>query len=468
MPPTASTNRNKLVQRDPPVSEANIESIRALEEQIREHETAIIKLKRARNSLLNVSKLPPEILGDIFCLNATIKDEFELRETRSHNFLLACHYWYEVALRTPDVWSYWGDDVEEWAKRHLQHTTAPLDLVLSSGELERCTLDDSLRNALQDRAMQDTIRWIHLGAENSVILNAVLSSLAGCDGIRPSSVESVIISSGNVEGAAVVSDFLASHRFPKLRRLELSGCTISSWDLLTSTTSVLQTLLLDSESPTPTITSSPTPTITSSQILSILRSNPSLREITLRGYAIPDDGGGNSPRVPLIHLRKLYLEGRPRGVFTFLRQLDYPRNMEHLDLYLMNLTAEDISRIVGPYIRDDLQRRRSSQNGLGVNLYSCDDIKIGDPCRSDFSAPGLEWMNMSSTISICDLENENLMDLITYVPREVITHLGVGSNPILTAFMSAQLPSLRVIHFRSTPLHLIFSQSNLGQEEMFP
>lgn len=75
--------------------EINIDSIRTLDEQIKEHKTAtiIIRLKRTRNSLLNVSRLPPEILGDIFSWNVTIKDTFGGLEERSHNFLLVCHYW---------------------------------------------------------------------------------------------------------------------------------------------------------------------------------------------------------------------------------------------------------------------------------------------------------------------------------------------------------------------------------------
>ena len=46
--------------------EANIHSIKALEKQIEEGSGDIIKLKRARNSLLNIStRVPPEILGCI-------------------------------------------------------------------------------------------------------------------------------------------------------------------------------------------------------------------------------------------------------------------------------------------------------------------------------------------------------------------------------------------------------------------
>lgn len=56
--------------------ETNVDSIRALEEQIKEHERAIIKLKRTRKSLLNVSTFPPEVLGNIFCWNVPLREKF--------------------------------------------------------------------------------------------------------------------------------------------------------------------------------------------------------------------------------------------------------------------------------------------------------------------------------------------------------------------------------------------------------
>jgi len=58
-------------------SEKNLESIRVLEDQIREHERVLARLKRTRNSLLNVSRLPPEVLGDIFRRNVTLKGDFD-------------------------------------------------------------------------------------------------------------------------------------------------------------------------------------------------------------------------------------------------------------------------------------------------------------------------------------------------------------------------------------------------------
>ena len=84
--------------------EINLDSILALEKQIVEHERATIRLKRARNSLLNVSTfLPPEILGKIFRWNVIPDEDFGGLPKDSYNFLLVCHHWFEVASRTPEL-----------------------------------------------------------------------------------------------------------------------------------------------------------------------------------------------------------------------------------------------------------------------------------------------------------------------------------------------------------------------------
>ena len=80
------------------VREINLGSLLELENQINEHERVLIQLKRSRNSLLNVSTLlPPEILGNIFCWNATPDGDFGGLSRGSYNFPLVCHHWFEVA-----------------------------------------------------------------------------------------------------------------------------------------------------------------------------------------------------------------------------------------------------------------------------------------------------------------------------------------------------------------------------------
>ena len=356
--------------------EINIKSIQALEEQIREHERAIIKLKRARNALLNISTLPPEVLGDIFRRNVTLEDDFDGLEGGSRNFMSVCHHWSEVALRTPEVWSFWGNNPIDWARWHRHSGTSQLDLVLGGYDSDDSDgiLDITLRDALRDRAARDGIRRIHLwsASGNAEFLSSIISPLvvAG-QGVRSNSVESFILwNDGNTP--VDVSDFFASYRFPRLRHLDFFECRITSWDLLTSRTTVLTSLALH--------ISHPSPRPTTSQLLSILASNPSLRKISLSRRSIPDDGAGESPRPVLFrHLKELELAGGLRHVIAFLHRLDHPTNT-NLNITLYNHTASDITQIVGPYLRDFLRRCDRSQGGLGLSvkggLYTT--FQVGD------------------------------------------------------------------------------------------
>jgi hypothetical protein len=457
-------------------SEVNVKSIRVLEEQIAEHEMTIIKLKRARNSLLNVSTLPPEILGEIFCQNVILEDTFAGLEEGSHNFLLVCHHWFEVASCTPEIWSFWGNNLQDWAKRHLRYPTAPLDLVLndgrSGGRSKGGTLDDSLQNSLQDRAARDTIRRLHLIAEDSDLLDSVLSPLgATCEEILSSSVESVVIFDESEDSAIDVSDFFANYRFPKLQRLELVNCTISSWDLVVSRTSALTILTLDFCYPS----SSPT----MSQLLSILGSNPTLREITLCEYVIPVYDVGKSLRVPLHHLKKLGLTGDSQQVFGLLRHLDHPRIMDNLTINLMECTVEDVSQIIGPYLRDHLRGRGKSHNGLGLYLSSDDDrieFRVGDVGGIDFAAPGPAPMDEFVGVTIeldpmlpKDILEEVTVDLIAHAPPEEIFYFRAYGNAVATEVISVQFPSLRALHFKEVPLHVAFPKPTPGRDmEIFP
>jgi hypothetical protein len=92
--------------------EINFDSLRVLEERTQEHGGTLIQLKRARNSLLNVSTLlPPEILGNLFRWNVIPVGDFWGLSTTSFNFLLVCHHWFRVASGTPELWGFWGNSV---------------------------------------------------------------------------------------------------------------------------------------------------------------------------------------------------------------------------------------------------------------------------------------------------------------------------------------------------------------------
>ena len=459
--------------------ETNIHSIRALEEQIRnsEHESAAVKLKRVRNSLLNVSKLPPEVLGNIFRWNVSFKGHFDGLDEGSHNFLLVCHHWFGVASSTPGLWSFWGNTLKDWGRWCHRSRIAPLDLILDDCHQNNGRFGTTLRNVLQDRAARDTIRRVHLKTEDSDLLSSIIAPLASsCEELRPNGIKSLILRNQG-DGPVDISNFFAHYRFPKLRHLSLSNCAISSWDHLGSRTFVLTTLNLHFTYP------SPIPT--TSQILSILASNPALRKVALDGRAAPGDGGDKTSfRVQLPHLKDLKLVGRLRHAVGLLYQLDHPRDMDVLSLTLYDADIADISQIIGPYLRDHLQRRDRPRNGLVLSALS---RRTAEPDRSrliflantggtNFSTLALGRMDMFA--EICVLLNGTIsesvldravLDLITYAPPEEVVYLQTCCNPAAMEDTRAQFPSLRALSLESISLPAAFPNPKLiADGKVFP
>ena len=276
-------------------------------------------------------------------------------------------------MRTPEVWSFWGSALTDWARWHRHSGTATLDLVLGAVGYDGSAFDVALCDTLRDRATRDAIRRIHLRSEEAALLSSIISPLTAIgERVRSNSVESFILSNDG-ETPVGVSDFFAHYHFPRLQRLELDNCIITTWDLLTSRTTVLTSLALHF--------SHPSPTPTTSQLFSILTSNPSLRRVSLSKYAIPTDGGGETPnRVSLHYLTELELVGGSQHIAGLLHQLDHPRDV-YLDITLRDRTVTDIPRMVGSYLRDYLRRRNWSPNGLGLSISQFGNhitLNIGD------------------------------------------------------------------------------------------
>jgi len=444
--------------------EIHLNAILALEKRIEGHEgheSVIIQLKRTRNSLLNVSTLlPPEILGDIFCWNATPDPDkdFGGLSRGSYNFLLVCHHWFEVASRTPDLWSFWGNSVRDWARRHTQCGTVPLDLVLEEDMSTSGDFDDKLRDALRDRAKRDLVRRVHLGGTTTVgLFNSVISSIVieGED-IRQSSIESLIV--GNVNRSSVdVSTFFSKYRLPKLRCLCLFGCTISSWGLLISQPTALTTLklVMTELSPTPTL----------SQLLSVLSSSPLLRNLDLYYqtslYVVGGDGSIN--QVQLQNLESLDLSGNFRCVFWLLNRLEFPVMINNLDISLHECSSLDLSRTLGPYLGDCIRRRgRFPGGGQGLTLNGRPGplyLALGDIRNGDGLAELYVFAIVTATLGVQleKRERDRLwFDIIAHIPWEQVTHLETGLPILGSEELCVKMCNLTHLHLGEVDLSTWF------------
>jgi len=340
--------------------ETNIDSIQASDERIKETAAELVRLKRSRNSSLNITRVPPEILGHIFRFKIVPEvgdDRFAMVQGDAYNFLLVCHRWFEVARHTPELWSFWGNNLDDWKRRYPLSRAAPVDLVLDRIMCRVGSLDGGLRDALRDCAARDAIRMVHIRAlDGDLMANAVVSSLTPeAEGIQHSSIESIYLD--NVD----TSDFFARHHFPKLRDLHLiRNFRISSWDYLKSHTMALVNLSLTFGGVVP-----PSAIPTTSQILSLLASNPNIRSLILEQLVINDDSGnGSTSSVLLRHLERF--SGKFHHVFPILHRLELPERIDNAELEFHECKLEEAHETIAPYIRDYFRRDPRFEGRLGV------------------------------------------------------------------------------------------------------
>jgi len=436
----------------------NIGFTEALDKKIAERTAETTQLKRSRNSLLNVARIPPEILGYIFylCILPVIPGDRDARfasiRRDSRYFLLVCHHWFEVACCTSELWSSWGNNLEDWKRHCLTFETFPLDLVLDGTGPGRQigSLDETLRDALRDRAARGTIRRVHLRSRDTGLLTSIVSSLTPeGEGVRPTSIQSIVL--GNVD----VYNFFARHRFPVLRSLSLYGCPDLAWDHLKSHTTALVNLsLCDSAT-------SPTSVPTTSQVLSLLASNPGIRTLELRLLESNNDNIYDSThRVPLRHLKRFSLMGNIHNIFPILQRLELSDRVDYAGLTLLGSTLEETRQVVGPHIRDYLRRDARFGDKLCISILStigCVSLQasvLGVGYRRldripNKTLPGAVFTTRLPQDTPGKERDRLCIDILTLLPRERVVTLETNLPKDAMEELFIAMPNIEVLHLAS-------------------
>ena len=441
--------------------EANIDLIRALEKQIEEGNGDPIKLKRDRNLLLNISAhVPPEILGNIFAQILVRKGTFDGLQKGSYSFLLVCHYWFEVASNTPELWSFWGNTFRDWKKRYHRSAAVPLDLVLREFYASPDPFRGSLQDAVRSRVTQGTIRQVHLMSNNPYTLMPIISTLTpGDGGGQNENIESIALHSGDGNITLLASDFFTRSCLLRLRSLDLHGNVwIPPWDHLIPQTTLLTTLSLNITTP------SPSPRPTTAQLFSILTSNPNLQELVLSDAVLPDDTDASTSRVQLRHLKTLSLAGKLHHLSGLLHQLILPV-LDVLHLTGSDPTEADISRTLASYMQEYFQRDPRFRDTLGVSSStSPDSISISVTVAGAQTITPTQKPPQVSLTALADVPppNKLLIDLITLIPRERVVFFQAGVDVILPEAeeLFFMMPNIETLHLSKQVLSEGFLQPN--------
>ena len=434
--------------------EINIESILALEKRIKEGTGDIIQLKRTRNSLLNIStRVPPEILGDIFHWNVIPEDDFDGLVKGSYNFILVCHHWFEVASNTPELWSFWGNSVKQWSRRYQHRGTAPIEVRLNGRVMSRmgnALFDGPLRDALRGHVERDSVRALHLsGGGNTDLLRSIFSVLIpGGQGIQRSSIESLSLKDPEMD----VSDFFARRHFPKLRYLCLRATIgASTWVHLESHMTALTTLTLQ------VLDDPPTPT--TSQLLSVLASNPGLQQLSITMPPFfKEHGDVSTPPIQLHHLKCLDCFGDFEPLLRLLHQIDRPEQMDEIGFIFAGCGVADVSEILGSYLRDCIQRDSRFRDGLDIRVTSASPAifvqaamasGVADPTLS----PGYRPPFLTFGVSLAEDTSQNqfdklCVDFVAHTPREHVVCLTVDLSPDPVKEIIPTMPNIQELTLR--------------------
>ncbi|KAF9232499.1 hypothetical protein BU15DRAFT_81186 [Melanogaster broomeanus] len=318
----------------------------------------ICALLTRRNGLLPVSRLPPDVLANIFLCQAHsfYQDHGYSRTSGAPpwaNVLYTCHHWRDVALSCPSLWSFLFVSSPRWTEELLSRTKmAPLRIRVDVG----CSTQEEMM--FFEKVTTDVTRIQDLSLKFPRSLAEGFFSKLSTPAPLLHTLRLFVTKSG--AESVLVPDTLFNRDTPALRTLELYRCHIS-W--CSPTLTGLTILRLRD------IASSSQPTVT--ELLAMLRHMPDLAHLYLENalsgaeHILASQHYLLSECVDLPQLLRLAIIAPFSAVVVFLSNVTVPSKTElriccrhdtkftetHTPLYPLLEQRFNTTSDVGPMIR---------------------------------------------------------------------------------------------------------------------
>ena len=453
-------------------------------------EESIRALKSHRNELSPISRLPVEILCNIFSL---IEDNDIFRRPESWtNFSQVSQHWRSAALSAPELWTNIPLSNPLWAQEMLIRSkkaklTIRYGLFLDESDYK---IIETVRSCLHE---MNRVEEINLSSLPRLALEKIFRDLPKS---APQLHTLCIDSLHSVETAfSIHEDFL--YDTERLQRIELTKCKIR-WDsqFLTGLTRLTLEDSLETNS-------------SIIQVLDALQRMPTLIDLRLKD-SIPENSEGLStyPVVDLPYLRVLHISSGVGPLTTVLRHIKFPHSAvlnltckenqsTQIDFskFLSVLTIKFLSSLVirslSLRLSDDIDYTHT--NGLIFSLWTTTFIQDRFPLPSSvfpqsqlqlvltwpsphrhnhvkaltcaFDAMSLPFLTQLqiSTLDYIDsktwvktfgkLPRLELVCVQSYIPHsflEALVHKTKAAEKSITAYRNVSFPKLRYIHLEGT------------------
>ncbi|TBU47508.1 hypothetical protein BD309DRAFT_951671, partial [Dichomitus squalens] len=326
---------------------------RALESEIAKHTDAILDLKGRLNAMAPISKLPPEILSEIFAVVAkvyqTTRNPPRFRPRRTYKWIIVthvCRSWRHVALETPRLWSRIVlSDPEATQEVLARSKKAPLWV---TGHV---TCRDEPRRKLLDAVMKESSRMKELDLTGPVPIFQSVAALSK----RGAELLEILSLSGSGRCVPDITIHPLYHTLPvffgghtpNLRHLHVHMISVK-WDnpvlcaTLTNLTLVAKHDLMSRLG-------------TFAQLVSALDNMRALEFLELIDTIprLPKDSSmlpASQRTVPLLNLRKLTLSSYVLDCANFLNHVSFPADTRLVVTGRTEVGIEELVRVLGEHL----------------------------------------------------------------------------------------------------------------------